>query len=142
MSERNGLSVEQVNLLLHLLLRTREVRDLDLISHPRDHVDHDGVYLGWQPAGDYGAEARGDWSRSESASQSRTLRRLRQRGLVWCGTHYDLNDPRLGGPRTTIVKLTPAGLALAEKLADAEWPPTWREDHKQRLTVENDNRCD
>jgi hypothetical protein len=90
------------------------------------------AWLAWKPAGPYGASREYDvvgdrYTRSESASLSRTLRRLRQRGLL--ETWNDIT----GSSRTTVVHLTPTGREIAEGLAEENWGADWLEAERMKF---------
>lgn len=63
----------------------------------------------------YPAKGFDDWKRSDSATISRALRRLEHRGLV--ERKNEISD-RVG--RTTRVKLTAAGIAIAKRLTKTQ----------------------
>jgi DNA-binding HxlR family transcriptional regulator len=92
----------------------------------RNHWRDRGVSLAWQPFGAYGEGRADGLTRSESASMSRTLRRLEARGLVHRYNTISGDPPAVAKRRTTDITLTPAGRKLAEKLADENWPEDWR----------------
>lgn len=120
-----GLSAQQREILLWIVQQTH-LADAGLRSFFWSWRSKDGTrYVGWRQHG---------FTRSESASSSRALRRLEQRGLLeranWC------SDAK----RTTAVRLTPLGRSTAETLAETEFGPDWAE----RLTkqeTEDVNRC-
>src|SRR5262249_38178618 len=108
---------DQGNMLLRLLYRTWRAREGDPVG--RDEVQNDGkVWCWWRPGGGSGPP---EYSRSDAASVSRTLRRLGQRGLVEC-----INSVSAAARRTTDVALTPEGMAVAEKLATENWGKHWK----------------
>ena len=106
------LSDQQADFLCWLLVAYRDLPD-ELAALHRRQVDHMGVPVGRLPKGT---------SRAESASMSRALRRLEDRGLIerrnWlAGLAFrpagQFND---GNRRTTHVRLTAEGWDLAERL--------------------------
>lgn len=102
-----GLSFDQ-KFLLNSVLKNRTERYARLWWMP------------WRPSKGRMAVASG-WTRVDSASISRCLRRLEGRGLV------ERTNDIMGGKRTTLVRLTPLGEAVANRLSKMEAP--------------NDNRC-
>ena len=95
------LSEHQRVILRHLLSETLEQ---GLLS----------VAIPWAPSHWYGA-----WTRADAAAVSRALRRLERRGLV-----ERLPARPAGATRTTHVRLTDRGRAVADRLLfpRPEWP--------------------
>jgi len=104
-----GLSSEQQYLLTCLLRQDRAddeaLRECVDFLMAKPHLIRHFVHVRWRPSK---AHAPGTWTRSDSASLSRSLRRLERRGLV--------ERIALGRCRTTSVRLTDTGRATAEEL--------------------------